>query len=493
MGGSTNKMDKIQELRTRRTAIEATAKTARERIQAILDPESFVETGAFVKARSTDFNGKAADVAADGVVTGYGTIEERLVFVFSQDAASMGGSVGEMHAQKIASLIKRAMESGAPVVGILDSEGLRLTEQIDAAAGYGKIYAALAKASGVVPTIAVVAGTAAGGAALIPGLCDFTVMTAKDSKLFVSSANAMEKGTSFDQIASGAVHAEKTGLADFVCDDFEQAAGKVRALVDMIPANNEEDAPIYDDRDDLNRVSETLDAVASAGMDILPVIAELADAGDFLEVRAAYGKSMVTGFMRLNGGTIGVVANNGAVDGGRLTTAGCWKASAFIRFCDAYELPVLAVVDTEGFAVSKEEENAGLAQAAAALTGAFAGATVPKVTLVAGKAYGSAAMVMNSKENGADVVLAWPEAEFAVMNPQSEARILYADEIAAGADLAEKTEAVAALQTAFAAASRGSVDDIIEPSVTRKHLLVNFGMLAGKQKAVPTKKRSTLL
>lgn len=486
-------MDKIQELKASRSAVESGAKAARGRIASLLDPQSFVEIGAYVKSRSTDYNMQKKDTPADGVVTGYGTIEDRLVYVYSQDASVLGGAVGEMHAAKIVALYWKAVEMGAPVIGIIDSQGLRLQELTDALAGYGKIYAAQAQASGVVPQITVVAGTAAGGAAVIPGLSDFTFMIDKQSKVFVSSANAMEKGTDFDAIAAASVHGAKTGLADFVCADEAECFAKVRALVDMLPANNGEDAPIYENLDDLNRVSDVLNAVVpedGSGFDVRGVLAELADASQFMEVKAEYAKSMVVGFMRLNGGTVGVVANNSAEEQGVLTVGACRKAAQFVRFCDAFELPILTVTDTVGFVASKDEENAGLAQAAAELTSAFAQATVAKVNLITGKAYGSAAMVMNSKETGADVVLAWPSAEVAVMNAQSAARILYAEELNNGADLAEKTEEVAELSTPYAAAARGSVDDIIEPAQTRKHLLVAFGMLAGKQQLSPAKKHS---
>ena len=486
-------MDKIQELKASRSAVESGAKAARGRIASLLDPQSFVEIGAYVKSRSTDYNMQKKDTPADGVVTGYGTIEDRLVYVYSQDASVLGGAVGEMHAAKIVALYRKAVEMGAPVIGIIDSQGLRLQELTDALAGYGKIYAAQAQASGVVPQITVVAGTAAGGAAVIPGLSDFTFMIDKQSKVFVSSANAMEKGTDFDAIAAASVHGAKTGLADFVCADEAECFAKVRALVDMLPANNGEDAPIYETLDDLNRVSDVLNAVVpedGSGFDVRGVLAELADASQFMEVKAEYAKSMVVGFMRLNGGTVGVVANNSAEEQGVLTVGACRKAAQFVRFCDAFELPILTVTDTVGFVASKDEENAGLAQAAAELTSAFAQATVAKVNLITGKAYGSAAMVMNSKETGADVVLAWPSAEVAVMNAQSAARILYAEELNNGADLAEKTEEVAELSTPYAAAARGSVDDIIEPAQTRKHLLVAFGMLAGKQQLSPAKKHS---
>ena len=484
-------MDKIQELKASRNAVESGAKAARRRIASLVDPRSFVEIGAYVKSRSTDYNMQKKDTPADGVVTGYGTIEDRLVYVYSQDASVLGGAVGEMHAAKIVALYQKAIEMGAPIIGIIDSQGLRLQELTDALAGYGKIYASQAKASGVIPQITIVAGTAAGGAAVIPGLSDFTFMIDKQSKVFVSSANAMEKGTDFDSIAAASVHGAKTGLADFVCADEAECFAKVRALVDMLPANNEEDAPIYENLDDLNRVSGVLNTVVpedGSGFDIRGILADLADASQFIEVKAEYAKNMVVGFLRLNGGTVGVVANNSIEDQGVLTIGACRKAAQFVRFCDAFELPILTVTDTAGFVSSKEEENAGLAQAAAELASAFAQATVAKVNLIVGKAYGSASMVMNSKETGADVVLAWPSAEIAVMNAQSAARILYAEELSAGADLAEKTEAVSELSTPYAAAARGSVDDVIEPAQTRKHLLVSFGMLASKRQLSPAKK-----
>ena len=489
-------MDKIQELKDSRRAIEKGAKAARDRIASLLDPQSFVEIGAYVKSRSTDYNMQAQETPADGVVTGYGTIGDRLVYVYSQDASVLGGAVGEMHAAKITALYKKAVQVGAPVIGVIDSQGLRLQELTDALAGYGKIYAAQAQASGVIPQITIVAGTAAGGAAVIPGLSDFTFMIDKQSKVFVSSANAMEKGTSFDDIAAAAVHGGKTGLADFVCADEAECFGKVRALVDMLPANNGEDAPYVEmTEDELNRENLGLNVIVpddGTGFDIRPVLADVADYNQFIEVKADYAKNVVVGFIRLNGNTVGVVANNSAENNGELTVAACKKAAKFVRFCDAFELPVLSVTDTTGFAASKAEENAGLAAAAAELTAAFAAATVTKVNLIVGRAYGSAAMVMNSKESGADTVLAWPTAEIAVMNPQSAARILFAKELDNGADLAEKTEEAAKLSTPYAAAARGSVDDIIEPAKTRKHLLVAFGMMEGKQQMTPAKKHSSL-
>ena len=487
-------MDKTQELKSVRASLEKKAAKARERITSLVDPMSFVELGAFVKARGASLAADSADTTADGVVTGYGTIEDRLVFVYSQDPETMGGAVGELHAAKIAALYERAVEVGAPVIGILDSTGLRLAEQQEALSGYGRIYNAIAKASGVVPTVSVVVGTAAGGAAIIAGMTDFAVMAESGAKVFVSSANAMEKGTTFEAIASAATHAGKSGLADATAPDEAGCFAMVRELVDMLPANNEEDAPLYEDEDELNRVSTYLEDVSeSEGVDVHTVITELADKNEFFETKAAYAPGMVTGFMRLNGGTVGVVANNGAVEDGALTAEGCRKAVELIRFCDAFELPVLSIVDTIGFTASKAEENAGLAAAAAKLTAAFATTSSSKVTLVTGKAYGSASLVMNSKENGADVVLSWPAAKFAMMDAVSEARILYADEIAAGTDLSELAAKVEELQTPYAAAARGSVDDVIEPAATRKYLLVSFGMLAGKRPLLPQKKHDTLL
>ena len=489
-------VDKIQELKKSRAAVESSGKAARERIAMVLDPLSFVEIGAFVNHRSTDFNMVSQETPADGVVTGYGTIEGRLVYVYSQDASVMGGSVGEMHAGKIVRLYEKALEMGAPVIGILDSAGLRLQELTDALAGYGSIYQVKAKASGVIPQITVVAGMCAGGEALLPGMSDFTFMLEKKSKVFVSSPNAMEKGTKEDDIASAQVHGAKTGMADFICESDEDCFAKVRALVDMLPANNSEDAPVYEDMDDLNRVSEVLDAVVpedGAGFDVRGVIAELADNAIFVETKADYAPGMVTGFVRLNGGAVGVVANNSAVDDGVLTIAGCRKAAGFVTFCDAFSIPLLTLTDTAGFAASEQEENGGLAGAVSKMTFAFASSTVPKVNVIVRKAYGSAYVSMNSKHIGADVVFAWPTADISVMNSVSAARIMFAKDVEAGADLSEKAADFEVLSSPYAAASRGYVDDIIEPALTRKHLLVAMGMLISKRQDSPAKKHGTIL
>lgn len=489
-------VEKIQELKKSRAALESSGKAARERISMVLDPLSFVEIGAFVNHRSTDFNMVSQDMPADGVVTGYGTIQGRLVYVYSQDASVMGGAVGEMHARKIAKLYEKALEMGAPVIGILDSAGLRLQELTDALEGYGAIYQVKAKASGVIPQITVVAGMCAGGETLLPGMSDFTFMLEKQSKVFVSSPNAMEKGTKEEDIAGAKVHGAKSGMADFVCEDEADCFAKVRTLVDLLPANNAEDAPVYEDMDDLNRVSEVLDSIVpedGEGFDVRGVIGELADNAIFVETKADFAPGMVTGFVRLNGGTVGVVANNSAVEDGILTIAGCRKAAGFVAFCDAFSIPILTLTDTAGFAAGVQEENGGLADAVSKMTFAFASATAPKINVILRKAYGSAYVTMNSKHIGADVVYAWPTADISVMNSVSAARIMFAKDVEAGADLSEKAADFEVLSSPYAAASRGYIDDIIEPALTRKHLLVALGMLISKRQEGPAKKHGTIL
>ncbi len=470
---------------------------ASKRINALLDENSFVEIGAGVTARSTDFNMANADTPSDGVVTGYGVINDALVFVYSQDASVLGGTIGEMHAKKIAGLYDMAMKMGAPVIGLIDCAGLRLQEATDALNAFGEIYLKQTLASGVIPQISAVFGSCGGGLALVPGLTDFTFMENTKAKLFVNSPNAFE-GNSVEKnnTASAAFQSEEAGLVDFTGSEEEIFAG-IRQLVDLLPANNEDEACDFECDDDLNRVCADL---ANAAGDTAILLSQIADDQLFVETKSAYAKEMVTGFLRLNGQTVGAVANRSEVygeDGGKtaefdaaLTVKGARKAASFVRFCDAFDIPVLSLTNVTGFKADLESEK-NMANAAAGLIHAFADATVPKVNVVIGKAYGNAYNVMNSKATGADLTFAWENAQIGMMDAKLAAQIMYDGEN--GETINEKAAQYAALQSsAAAAAKRGYVDTIIAPEDTRKYMIGAFEMLYTKREDRPIKKHGSI-
>lgn len=470
---------------------------AGKRIASLLDENSFVEIGAGITARNTDFNMAKADTPADGVITGYGVIDGGLVYVYSQDASVLGGTIGEMHAKKIAGLYDLAMKMGAPVIGLIDCAGLRLQEATDALNAFGEIYAKQSLASGVIPQITAVFGTCGGGLALVPGLTDFTFMEEKNARLFVNSPNALEGNTKEKcDTASAAFQSEEAGLVDFVGSETEILTG-IRQLVSMLPANNEDDMSYEECTDDLNRVCADL---ANCVGDTSILLSQIADDNVFVETKSAYAKEMVTGFLRLNGQTVGAVANRTEVfdaEGNKtdsfdaaLTRKGAVKAAEFVEFCDAFSIPVLSLTNVKGFKASKCSER-GIAKAAAKLTYAFANATVPKVNVVIGAAYGSAYVAMNSKALGADLTFAWPTAEIGTMDAKLAAKIMYAD--ADAATMNEKAAEYAALQTSAAsAAKRGYVDTIIEAADTRKYVIGAFEMLFTKREDRPAKKHGTV-
>ena len=469
---------------------------AAKRINALLDENSFVEIGAAVTARATDFNMNNTDTPSDGVMTGYGVIDGSLVYVYSQDASVLGGSMGEMHAKKIVRIYDMAMKMGAPVIGLVDCAGLRLQEASDALNAFGELYLRQALASGVVPQITAVFGNCGGGMAVASAMSDFTFMESRKARLFVNSPNALEGNeVSRCDTASAAFQSSEAGIVDVVAEEAELIA-KIRELISLIPANNEDDLSYLDCDDDLNRVCADLEASAGDPALALPMIS---DSHIFFETKADYAKDMVTGFIRLNGMTVGAVANRTVLydeEGNRaeefhaeLSARGCEKAAGFVRFCDAFNIPVLTLTNTSGFKASKCTEKK-IARAAAALTSAFAEATVPKVNVVTGSAYGSAYVTMNSKGLGADFVYAWPKAEVGMMDAKLAAKIMYAD--ADAAVIKEQAKAYAELQNNVAsAAKRGYVDTIIEAQDTRKYVIGAFEMLFTKREGRPDKKHGT--
>ncbi len=476
--------------------------SAGKRIEALLDDNSFVEIGSLVTARNTDFNLAAKETPADGVITGYGVINGSLVYVYSQDAAVLGGSVGEMHAKKIVRLYDMAMKMGAPVIGLIDSAGLRLEEATDALNAFGEIYAKQVMASGVVPQISAVFGNCGGGLAVLAGLSDFTFM-ADNGHLFVNAPNTID-GNNVDKCdSSGAgFQSAEAGNVDFYGDE-DTVIAKIRELISMIPANNEDDMSYEECTDDLNRGCDSIDTLSG---DTALALADISDNHVFFELKKEYAKEMVTGFIRLNGTTVGAVANrtelyddemNKIEDfDAALTAKGCEKAASFVEFCDAFEIPVLTLTNTKGFRTTMCQEKK-IVKAAAKLTYAFANATVPKVNVIVKEAFGTAYSIMNSKALGADMVFAWPDTKVGMMDGDSAARIIYAEEIAkadsANAVIREKAAAYEALQLSVgSAARRGYVDQIIEPADTRKYVIGAFEMLFTKREDRPAKKHGTI-
>lgn len=475
----------------------STTSKASQRIAALLDDNSFVEIGGLVTARTTDFNMKPTETPSDGVITGYGVIDGNLVYVYSQDASVMNGSVGEMHAKKIANLYDLAMKTGAPVIGLIDSAGLRLQEATDALAAFGSIYLKQTMASGVIPQITAVFGSCGGGLGLFPTLTDFTFMEEKNARLFVNAPNALDGNviTKCDS-SSAKFQAEESGIVDVVAEEASVLT-QIRELIGFLPSNNEEDGCVDECTDDLNRACAD---IAGCVGDTSIALSILADNNNFFEVKAGYAKSMVTGFLRLNGVTIGAVANRSEIcdEEGKtaekmdavLTKQGCEKAADFVNFCDAFGIPVLTLTNVKGYEATLCSEK-GIAKAAAKLTYAFANATVPKVNVIIGKAYGTAYVAMNSKAIGADITMAWPEAEIGTMDGKLAAKIMYDGR---GADvIEEKAAEYQALQLSVAsAARRGYVDQVVEAADTRKYVIGAFEMLFTKSEDRPAKKHGTV-
>ena len=470
---------------------------ASQRIAALLDDNSFVEIGAKVTARATDFNLKQTETPSDGVITGYGLIDGNLVYVYSQDASVLGGSIGEMHAKKIVNLYNLAMKTGAPVIGLIDSAGFRLQEAADALNAFGEIYLKQSLASGVIPQITAVFGSCGGGLALIPTLTDFTFMEGSKAKLFVNSPNALAGNYAGKcDTSAAAFQSEEAGIVDVVGDEAQILSG-IRELVCMLPANKEDNDAYEECTDDLNRVNEELSACVG---DTFVALSLIADDQRFFEVKGSWAKDMVTGFLRLNGMTVGAVANRSEVldEEGKvaekfdaaLSVRGCEKAADFVNFCDAFGIPVLSLTNVTGFAATKCSEKR-IAKAAAKLTYAFANATVPKVNVVIGKAYGSAYNVMNSKAVGADITYAWPDAKIGTMDAKLAAKIICDGQDSAAIDACAK-EYETGQTSVESAARRGYVDQIIEAAETRKYVIGAFEMLFTKREDRPAKKHGTV-
>ena len=479
--------------------------TARERILKLLDEGSFVEIDAYVEHRCDNFGMGKKKIPGDGVVSGYGTIDGRLVYIFAQDFTVIGGSLGEMHAAKIVKAQQMALKVGAPLIGINDSGGARIQEGVDALSGYGKIFYNNTIASGVIPQISVIMGPCAGGAVYSPAITDFIFMVKKTSKMFITGPNVIETVTgekvSAEELGGAMTHNSISGVAHFVDDTEEECIERIKKLLSFLPQNNLETTPAQPVQDDINRTDEELNHIIpdnpNKAYDMKEVISTLADKGEFLEYQPCYAQNVITGYMRLNGRSVGVVASQPKVLAGCLDINASDKAARFIRTCDSFNVPLLTLMDVPGFLPGTNQEYGGIIRHGAKMLYAYSEATVPKVTVITRKAYGGSYIAMCNKELGADMVLAWPTAEIAVMGPDGAANIIFKKEIeeAEGKSLKRKEKIEEYRNTVanpYTAAARGYVDAVIEPAETRKRIISSFDMLTGKREMRPEKKHGNI-
>ncbi len=482
--------------------------TARERIDILLDEGSFEEFDMFVKHRCTNFGLENEHYFGDGVVTGYGTIDGRLVYVFSQDFTVFGGSLSETFAAKICKVMDMAMKNGAPVIGINDSGGARIQEAVNALSGYTEIFQRNILASGVVPQISVISGPCAGGAVYSPALTDFILMNKGISYMFVTGPKVVKTVTgetvTQEQLGGASVHSSKSGVAHFVSETEEEGLQMVRKLVSYMPSNNLEEAPLVACTDDIDRMEDALNEIvpdeANKPYDVLDVIQAVVDNGEFMESQAAYAQNIVTGFARFNGQSVGIIANQPKYLAGVLDIKASSKAARFVRFCDAFNIPIVTLVDVPGFLPGTAQEYGGIINHGAKLLFAYGEATVPKVTIILRKAYGGAYCVMSSKHLRGDINYSWPMGEIAVMGASGAVEVLNAKEIKA----AESPEAQAALiaekeaeytekfANPYVAAAYGYIDDVIEPRNTRFRVIRALQSLSTKKVVNPAKKHSNI-
>ena len=478
--------------------------TARERFNILFDQGTFIELDAFVKHRCNHFGMEKVDIPGEGVVTGYGKVDGRLVYAFAQDFTVLGGSLGEMHAKKMEKVMDMAIKMGAPVVGLNDSGGARIQEGVDALAGYGKVFYKNTIASGVVPQISAIMGPCAGGAVYSPALTDFIFMVDKTSQMFITGPQVIKTVTgeevSAQELGGAMTHNATSGVAHFVSNSDEDCIMGIRKLLSFLPSNNLEKAPILD-CDDVNEKIDMLDTImpdnSNKPYDMKDIIGSIVDDGDFFEVQPYFARNILTGFARINGESIGIIANQPTYMAGCLDINASDKASRFIRTCDAFNVPILNFVDVPGFLPGTSQEYGGVIRHGAKMLYAYSEATVPKVTIITRKAYGGSYLAMCSKDLGADIVYAWPSAEIAVMGPDGAANIIFRKDIKASDDpSAVRNEKVKEYRDEFAnpyqAAQRGFVDDVIQPSLTRIRLCDAFDTLKSKRESRPPKKHGNI-
>jgi acetyl-CoA carboxylase carboxyltransferase component len=479
--------------------------TAYERLEMLLDPGSFHELDAFVQHRSTNFGMEKNRPLGDSVVTGWGTIDDRLVYVYSQDFTTFGGSLSEVHAAKIIKVMEMAMKTGAPMIGLNDSGGARIQEGVESLAGFADIFLRNTMASGVIPQISVIMGPCAGGAVYSPALTDFTIMVKETSYMFITGPNVVKQvlneDVTFEELGGASVHASKSGVAHFVADDEAQALMMVRELLSYLPQNNMEDAPYQATSDDPLRTDDMLNNIipdnANKPYDMKDIINKIVDDGHFFEVHEEFAANIIVGFARIGGNAIGIVANQPMVLAGVLDINASEKAARFIRTCDCFNIPIVTFVDVPGYLPGRDQEHAGIIRSGAKLLYAYCEATVPKLTVTTRKSYGGAYCVMSSKHIRGDLNLAWPTAEIAVMGPEGAVEIINRRELAEAADpVAKKKELAEAYRQQFAhpyiAASRGYIDDVIEPIETRSRLINALNVFQNKRDSNPPKKHGNI-
>lgn len=479
--------------------------TAYERLDILLDPGSFRELDAFITHRSTNFGMEKKQFLGDSVVTGWGTIDGRLVYVFSQDFTVFGGSLSEVHAAKICKIMDMAMKTGAPVIGLNDSGGARIQEGVESLAGFADIFLRNTLASGVIPQISVIMGPCAGGAVYSPALTDFTIMVKDTSYMFITGPNVVKQVLNEDitaeDLGGASVHATKSGVCHMVGNDETEALLFVRELLSYLPQNNMEDAPYLATTDDTLRADAKLDSIVpdnpNKPYDMKEIIEAVVDDGHFFETQEDYAANIVVGFARLGGNAVGIVANQPMVLAGVLDIKASEKAARFIRTCDAFNIPLITFVDVPGYLPGRDQEHAGIIRSGAKLLFAYCEATVPKLTITTRKAYGGAYCVMSSKHIRGDLNLAWPTAEIAVMGPEGAVEIINRREIASADDpVARKKELADDYRERFAhpyiAAARGFIDDIIEPSETRARLINALQVFQNKRDENPAKKHGNV-
>ena len=478
---------------------------ARERLDILFDKGSFREIDMFVTHRCTNFGMENIEIPADGVVTGHGLIEGRVVFAYSQDFTSRAGSLGEMQAKKICKVMDMALKSGAPIVGINDSGGARIQEGVDALSGYGEIFFRNSGASGVIPQISAIMGPTAGGAVYSPAMTDFIFMVKESSYMFITGPNVIKAVTgeeiTFEELGGAMTHNEKSGVAQFACDSDEDALMQIRKLLSYLPSNNMDDPPFVDTKDDPARIDESLDTLipdsANQSYDIKDVITSIVDNGEYFEPHQYYAKNIVICFARLDGRTIGIIANQPNFLAGCLDIDASDKATRFIRFCDAFNIPMLTIADVPGYLPGSNQEWAGIIRHGAKLLWCYSEATVPKLLLITRKDYGGSYLAMCSKHLGADMAFAWPSAEIAVMGAAGAANIIHAKEIKNAEDpVARRKELIDEYDEKFSnpycAASRGYVDAVIRPAETRPRLIDALNALSTKREMRPAKKHGNI-
>ncbi|GAB4331033.1 MAG: carboxyl transferase domain-containing protein [Candidatus Abyssubacteria bacterium] len=484
---------------------EAGKLTARERLELFFDPGSFVEMGMFVRHRCTHFGMADTFIPGEGVVTGHGTVEGRPVFAFSQDFTTVGGTLGEMHARKICKIMDLAMKNGAPVVGFNDSGGARIQEGVDALSGYGNIFFRNACASGVIPQISAIMGPTAGGAVYSPAMTDWVFMVKNTSYMFITGPEVIKAVTgeqiTFEELGGAMTHNTKSGVAHFACENDQDAIARIRELLSYLPSNNMQDPPVVDLGDDPRRTDPALDSVIPddprKNYDMKDIIRSLVDGGAFLEPHQYYAENMIVCFARLDGHTIGIIANQPKALAGSLDVNASDKATRFIRFCDAFNIPLLTLVDVPGYLPGSDQEWSGIIRHGAKLLWCYSEATVPKLTLLIRKSIGGAYLAMCSPDLGADYVLAWPTAEVAVMGAAGAANIIHRKEIKEAADPdAMRKQKVREYEEIFSnpyiAASRGHVDAVIHPRDTRPRLVEALRVLITKRESRPPKKHGNI-